>query len=75
MRAANATLIEPLSNRELEVLALLRERLSNQEIARSAVDFRKTVKRHTVNLYGKLGVNSRRDAVVKAENLKILPPR
>ena len=34
-----------------------------------------TVKRYTVNLYGKLGVNKRRDAVIKAEALGILPPR
>ena len=33
-----------------------------------------TVKRHTSNIYDKLGVDNRRDAVVKAETLKILPP-
>ncbi|MCU0502549.1 MAG: LuxR C-terminal-related transcriptional regulator [Anaerolineae bacterium] len=33
-----------------------------------------TVKRHLVNLYGKLGVNKRWDAVIKAEALEILPP-
>ena len=74
MRAANAGLVEPLSSRELEVLALLRERLSNQEIAKQLRISTQTVKRHTVNLYGKLGVSSRRDAVVKAESLNILPP-
>jgi LuxR family maltose regulon positive regulatory protein len=75
VRAANAALVEPLSNRELEVLALLRERLSNEEIARQLCISTTTVKRHAVNLYGKLGVSSRRDAVLKAENLRILPPR
>jgi len=34
-----------------------------------------TVKRHLVNIYGKLGVNNRWDAVVKAEALEVLPPR
>jgi ATP/maltotriose-dependent transcriptional regulator MalT len=33
-----------------------------------------TVKRHTSNIYGKPGVDRRRDAVVKAETLRILPP-
>ncbi len=74
-RAANAALVEPLSRRELEVLALLREHLTNQEIAKQLCLSTTTVKRHTVNLYGKLGVNSRREAVFKAESLKILPPR
>jgi LuxR family maltose regulon positive regulatory protein len=68
-------LIEPLTGREREVLALLRERLSNKEIARALSLSPLTVKRHTANLYGKLGVNKRADAVVKAEALRILPPR
>ena len=75
IRAANARLIEPLTDRELEVLALLRERLSNKEIAHRLVLSPMTVKRHLVNLYGKLGVNKRWDAVIKAEALGILPPR
>jgi LuxR family maltose regulon positive regulatory protein len=74
IRAANAALIEPLTDRELEVLALLRERLSNKEIAQMLGVSTATVKRHTVNLYGKLSVSSRRDAVVKAEDLRLLPP-
>jgi LuxR family maltose regulon positive regulatory protein len=75
IHAANAGLIEPLTGRELEVLTLLRERLSNKEIARELYLSPLTVKRHTVNLYGKLGVNKRWDAVIKAEALGILPPR
>ena len=66
--------MEPLTHRELEVLALLRGRLSNKEIARLRRLFPLTVKRHLVNLYGKLGVNKRWDAVIKAEALGILPP-
>ena len=73
--AANARLVEPLTDRELEVLALLRERLSNKEIAHMLGLSPATVKRYTVNLYGKLGVGKRRDAVIKAEALGILPPR
>ena len=75
IHAANARLIEPLTDRELEVLALLRERLSNKEIAHKLSLSPMTVKRHLVNLYGKLGVNKRWDAVIKAEALEILPPR
>jgi LuxR family maltose regulon positive regulatory protein len=73
-RAANARLIEPLTDRELDVLALLHGRLSNQEIASQLVLSTATVKRYTVNIYQKLGVNKRRDAVVEAEALGILPP-
>jgi LuxR family maltose regulon positive regulatory protein len=73
-RAANARLIEPLTDRELDVLALLPERLSNKEIASRLVISTGTVKRYTVTIYQKLGVNKRRDAVIKAEALGILPP-
>ena len=75
IRAANGGLIEPLTGRERDVLALLRERLSDKEIANLLGLSTATVKRHTVNLYGKLGVNKRWDAVAKAETLEILPPR
>jgi LuxR family maltose regulon positive regulatory protein len=74
-RTANARLIEPLTSRELDILALLRERWSNKEIAHKLSISTETVKRHTVNLYGKLGVNKRWDAVIKAEVLGVLPPR
>jgi LuxR family maltose regulon positive regulatory protein len=75
IRAANARLVEPLTDRELEVLSLLQEHLSNKEIAHRLCLSPMTVKRYTVNLYEKLGVNKRWDAVVKAEALGILPPR
>ncbi len=74
-RVANAQLAEPLTGRELDVLALVRERLSDKEIAHKLGLSTATVKRHTANLYGKLGVNKRWDAVIKAEELCILPPR
>jgi LuxR family maltose regulon positive regulatory protein len=73
-RAANVDLVESLTDRELDVLVLLRERLSNKEIALHLGLSIMTVKRHTSNIYSKLGVDNRRDAVVKAESLRILPP-
>ena len=75
IRAANARLVEPLTDRELDVLSLLREHLSNKEIAYRLCLSPMTVKRYAVNLYDKLGVNKRWDAVIKAEALGILPPR
>jgi ATP/maltotriose-dependent transcriptional regulator MalT len=67
-------LIEPLSEREMEVLALLGERLSNKEIAHEMGISPMTVKRHTVNIYQKLLVRGRREAVARAVELGILPP-
>lgn len=65
-------LIEPLSAREQEILALLGERLSNKEIGKKLFISPVTVKRHTVTIYQKLGVHGRRDAVAKAVGLEIL---
>jgi LuxR family maltose regulon positive regulatory protein len=70
----NSTLIEPLTPRELDVLVLLRERLSNKEIAHKLSISYATVKRHTINIYAKLDVNRRWDAVARAIELGILPP-
>ena len=71
-RTANAELVEPLTHRELEILALLRDHLSNREIADRLCISEVTVKRHTLNIYGKLGVNKRWAAVSKAETLQLL---
>jgi LuxR family maltose regulon positive regulatory protein len=65
-------LVEPLTNRELEVLVLLAQRLSNKEIAQVLVISTQTVKRHAANIYQKLQVNGRRDAVVEATRLGLL---
>ncbi|MFN8482368.1 MAG: LuxR C-terminal-related transcriptional regulator [Anaerolineae bacterium] len=69
----SASLIEPLTGREMEILALLAERLSNREIGERLFIAPPTVKRHTVNIYQKLLVSGRREAVAKAASLGILP--
>ena len=65
-------LIEPLSERELEVLRLLGTELNGPEIARELVVALSTIRTHTRNIYSKLGVNSRRAAVDQAEELDLL---
>lgn len=68
----DANLIEPLSDREIEVLQLIAEGLTNREIALDLVLSPNTVKVHTYNIYGKLGVHSRTQAVARARLLGIL---
>jgi LuxR family maltose regulon positive regulatory protein len=70
-----SVLAEPLTPREFEILSLLREPLSLKEIALKLNISYTTVKSHTNNLYGKLGVNQRWKAIARAEELKILPSR
>ncbi|MBK8901191.1 MAG: tetratricopeptide repeat protein [Anaerolineaceae bacterium] len=65
-------LIEPLSDRELEVLQLIAAGLKNREIAEELFVALSTVKTHVNNLYGKLGVSSRVQAVSRAQELHIL---
>ncbi len=65
-------LIEPLSERELEVLRLIAEGLSNQGIADRLIIAEGTVKRHINNIYGKLQVGSRTQAVAVARELGLL---
>ena len=69
-----AGFVEPLTERELGILLLLDERLTNQEIAQQLFISPKTVKRHASNIYQKLMVHDRREAVEKARNLGILAP-
>ena len=65
-------LIEPLSERELEVLRLLESDLDGPDIARELTVSLSTVRTHTRNIYAKLGVNSRRAAVRRAAELGLL---
>lgn len=65
-------LIEPLTPRELEVLALIAQGFSNQAIADQLVLTVGTVKSYTAAIYGKLGVRSRTQAIVLARELKLL---
>ena len=68
-------LIEPLSERELDVLRLLGTDLAGPEIARELVVSLSTVRSHTKSIYAKLGVNNRRAAVTRAEELDLLSRR
>ncbi|MCC7359085.1 MAG: hypothetical protein IT317_06395, partial [Anaerolineales bacterium] len=64
-------LAEPLSERELEVLRLLRTELSGPEIARQLMVSLNTFNTHTKNIYSKLGVNNRLAAIRRAEELNL----
>ncbi len=64
---------DPLSERELDVLRLLGSDLSGPEIARELVVSLNTVRTHQKHIYTKLGVNSRRAAVRRGDELKLLP--
>jgi LuxR family maltose regulon positive regulatory protein len=65
--------VEPLSAREVQVLTLLSQGLSNKEIAARLYLSVRTVKWYTSNIYAKLGVASRTQAIAKARQLQILP--
>ena len=66
-------LIEPLSQRELEVLHLIAVGRTNKEIAQQLVVAPGTVKAHTASIYRKLDVANRTEAVARARQLGILP--
>jgi len=67
-----AELLEPLSDREMEVLRLIAVNLSNQDIAATLVVSLNTVKTHIRRLYGKLNASSRLAAVERARELRLL---
>jgi LuxR family maltose regulon positive regulatory protein len=68
-----AGLVEQLTPRETEVLELLAAGDSNQTIADKLFITVRTVKKHTSNIYGKLNVDSRTQAVARARELRLLP--
>jgi len=70
--SASPSLIEPLSQRELEILRLLKTELSVPEIARELVIAASTVRTHTKSIYNKLNVNNRRAAVKQAVELGLI---
>ena len=65
---SHATLQEALSDREVEVLLLVAEGLSNHEVARRLVISRGTVKKHLEHIYTKLDVHGRTSAIATAKN-------
>ncbi|UCC85995.1 MAG: hypothetical protein JSV81_14180 [Anaerolineales bacterium] len=66
-------LVDPLSERELEVLRLIAAGLSNQQIADELFLAVGTVKKHTHNIHSKLGVRSRTQAILRAKELQLIP--
>jgi LuxR family maltose regulon positive regulatory protein len=69
---AAQSLIEPLSDRERDLLPLLAQGRTYQEIAQTLCVSTNTVKTHLQHIYGKLGVSNRREAVGKARELELL---
>ena len=68
----NIQLLEPLSQRELEVLGLIDEGLANKEIAQKLSLAPATVKAHIRNLYGKIAAKSRTEALSKARQIGLI---
>jgi LuxR family transcriptional regulator, maltose regulon positive regulatory protein len=65
-------LVDPLSERELEVLQLIAAGASNEEITQQLVIAISTVKRHVSNIFGKLAVSNRTQAVTRAQTISLL---
>ncbi|MPM62335.1 HTH-type transcriptional regulator MalT [bioreactor metagenome] len=72
LKAMDEFLIEPPSGRELEVLHLIEDGLTNQEIADALSVAPSTIKTHINNLYAKLGVKTRVQAIKRAHDLGLL---
>jgi len=71
-RGPSVEMVEPLSERESQVLQCIAEGLSNREIAQRLLISLHTVKWHTSNIYGKLAVKNRTQAVARARTLGLL---
>jgi predicted ATPase/DNA-binding NarL/FixJ family response regulator len=69
---ADEALLDPLTERELEVLALMAQGLTNRQIAEQLVVVIGTVKAHSHSIYSKLGVNNRVQAINRAEELHLI---
>lgn len=69
---SSSALVDPLSEREIEVLQLIASGLKNREIAERLYLSLNTIKVHTRNIYGKMGVNNRTQAVTRARELGLL---
>ena len=70
--AANSTLKEPLSERELEVLLQIARGLTNREIAEALVISVSTVKKHITHIYAKLQVDNRTQALLRAQEFNLI---
>ena len=72
VQTSSSPLAEPLSTRELEILRLVSNGLSNKEIADSLVIAEGTVKNHLTSILGKLTARDRMQAVIKARDLGLI---
>jgi LuxR family transcriptional regulator, maltose regulon positive regulatory protein len=73
IQSPDAEWIEPLSEREIDILRLIAAGLTNQEIASQLYLSLNTIKSHIRNIYGKLNVHSRTQAIARAQDLGLLP--
>jgi len=72
MQLPKSYLLDPLSARELEVLNLLSKGFTNRDIANRLFISPSTVKTHTLNIYQKLEVANRTQAIVKAKEYRLI---
>jgi LuxR family maltose regulon positive regulatory protein len=72
MRSQDPRYVDPLTQRELEVLSLIAEGLSNKEMASQLVVAPSTIKQHLKNIYAKLDVHNRTEAVSRARDLHLI---
>jgi LuxR family maltose regulon positive regulatory protein len=71
-QGSGSELVEPLSEREIEVLQLIATGYKYQEVAEQLMISLNTVRHHTKNIYSKLEVNNRTQAIEKANDLNLL---